>query len=104
MNQPMDLITKTFNAYCSELGVQCTATMDPRDWRQLLHFKNVGDAVVKITHRGEVRLLQPGENVTLGSKDWYNLAQDGLPQIERIEPINHQDEQKEHPVERENRQ
>lgn len=84
MGRPMDLVTETFNAYCSEHGVQCTVTADPKDWRQLLHFTNVGDRLVRITHKGESRFLEPGESVTLGAKDWYSLAQDGLPKIEAI--------------------
>jgi hypothetical protein len=58
-----------FNAYCSELGVQCTVTMDPSDFKQLFIFKVVGDRDVRIEYDGKVRILGPGEWCRLKSSD-----------------------------------
>ena len=93
VNSAMNSITRTFNAYCSEHGVQCTVTMDPSDYKQIFLFKNVSDCLVQITHQGVVRQIAPGEHVTmkvddvlnpLGVDDLYKLTQWSLPQIETI--------------------
>ena len=82
----MGHVTRLFNAYCSEAGVQCTVFSDPTDFKQLFGFKNVGDRLVRITHRNETRFLEPGESTTMkvdGSD--YNLSdQQRLPQVEAI--------------------
>lgn len=83
----MGSITTLFNAYCSEAGVQCTVTSDPTDFAQLFHFKNVGDRLVRITHHGATRFIEPGEYVTMkvSTRDAYNLNMaDALPRIEAI--------------------
>ena len=93
VNSAMNSITRTFNAYCSEHGVQCTVTMDPSDYKQIFLFKNVSDCLVQITHQGVVRQIAPGEHVImkvddvlnpLGVDDLYKLTQWSLPQIETI--------------------
>jgi hypothetical protein len=68
--------------------VECTVTSDPRDFAQLYHFKNVGDRQVKITHLDQMRIIQPGESITMKVLDSkYALAvQSKLPQIESIRP------------------
>ena len=80
----MNSITRTFNAYCSEHGVQCTVTMDPSDYKQIFLFKNVSDCLVQITHQGVVRQIAPGEHVTMEVDDPYKPTQRSLPQIETI--------------------
>lgn len=84
----MGYVTNLFNAYCSENGVQCTVTSNPSDYAQLFHFKNVGDRQVKITHFDQVRIIQPGEHITMRvSARNYELAeQSKLPMIETIGP------------------
>lgn len=61
-------MTRTFNAICSEAGVQCTVAMDPSDYQQIYHFKNLGDRLVKIEWNDEVRFIEPGESVTLKTR------------------------------------
>jgi hypothetical protein len=72
----MGYVTQLFNAYCSENGIQCTVTSDPRDYAQLYHFKNVGDRQVKITHLDQMRIIQPGESITMKVREsGYALAE-----------------------------
>lgn len=80
---PKDYVTQYFNALCAETGVQCTVTMDPNDFRQLFHFKNTGDRLVKIEHAGDKRFLEPGEQVTLAVPEASYMLNDNtaLPKI-----------------------
>lgn len=80
----MGQVTRVYNAYCSEQGIQCTVTMDPLTHNQLFHLENVGDRLVRITHEGATRFLEPGEHVTLSTKEWYSLEQNNLPKIEAL--------------------
>lgn len=74
-----------FNAYCSELGVQCTVTMDPKDFKQLFHFRVVGDRDIRFEYDRQVRFLSPGEWVSIKVKN--NLY--GQPEIPRITLMPH---------------
>lgn len=65
LSNPMGFVSRTFNAICSEQGVQCTVTMDPSDYRSKFDFKNFGDRLVRIEYRDEVHYLEPTEEVTL---------------------------------------
>lgn len=58
-------MTRQFNAYCSESGVQCTVQMDPHDFQQIFIFKNLGDRLVKIEWGTEVRFIEPHEHTTV---------------------------------------
>ncbi len=57
-----DGVTNAFNKYCSEMGVQCTVTMDPSDFQQLMHFQVVGNDDVLISHQGKSRVMAPGDS------------------------------------------
>lgn len=74
-----------FNAYCSELGVQCTVTMDPKDFRRLFHFRVTGDNDIRFEYDHQVRFLSPGEWVSIKVKE--NLY--GEPEIPRISVMPH---------------
>lgn len=76
-------MTRTFNAICSEAGVQCTVAMDPSDYQQLYHFKNFGDRLVRIEWNDEIRLIEPGESVTLKTRGAAYSQE-----IPRITPLN----------------
>lgn len=76
-------MTRTFNAICSEAGVQCTVAMDPSDYQQLYHFKNFGDRLVRIEWNDEIRLIEPGESVTLKARGAAYSQE-----IPRITPLN----------------
>jgi hypothetical protein len=54
-------VTRLFNDYCTEMGVQCSISIDPADCYRTLSFKVVGNRDVKIEYRGEVHYLAPGE-------------------------------------------
>lgn len=84
----MGYVTNLFNAYCAENGVQCTVTQDVLDFSRLFHFTNVSDRTVRIYHLGEVRVIAPGESVTMKVKDSdYDLSdQSRLPMIVAINP------------------
>jgi hypothetical protein len=68
-------IRQAYNAYCSEMGVQCTVGLDVGTYTTLYHFTNVGDRLVKITHDDQIRYLEPGEEATLKSNT-YNVRSD----------------------------
>jgi hypothetical protein len=74
-------VTNTFNAICSEAGVECTVTMDPNDYQLLYYFRNVGDRLVKIEWNNEVRFIEPGESVTLKANTILIDSPSALPNI-----------------------
>src|SRR5216684_1156889 len=62
-------MTRQFNEYCSEAGVQCTVQMDPNDFQQIFIFKNLGDRLVKIEWGTEVRFIEPKEYTIVKARD-----------------------------------
>lgn len=58
-------MSDVFNAYCSEMGVQCTVMMDPHDYKQIYAFKNLGDRLVKIEYNFELHFIEPKESLIL---------------------------------------
>jgi hypothetical protein len=66
-------MTKAFNQICSEEGVQCTVTMDSRDFRQLYLFKNVGDKLVKIMYNDQEWFLEPNESTEVKVSSYLGL-------------------------------
>ncbi len=74
-------MTQVFNAVCSEADVQCTVCMDPTDFQQLYHFTNRGDRLVRIEWRGEVRLIEPGESMTLKARGSLDDNYETMPRI-----------------------
>lgn len=74
-------MTTVFNAICSEADVQCTVCMDPNDFQQLYYFTNRGDRLVKIEWRGEVRMLEPGESMTLKARGSLDSNHEMMPRI-----------------------
>jgi hypothetical protein len=58
-------VTKVFNDYCTEMGVQVTVGMNPTDYTRQMYLKVVGNRDVQIDHRGKTYYLAPGESYTL---------------------------------------
>ncbi len=78
-------MSNQFNAYCSEAGVQCIVTMDPRDFQQLFQFKNLGDKLILIEwNRGEFHYLEPHESLVCKVPQ----GMDGMSRIPRITSLN----------------
>ncbi|SRR6266851_4752600 len=67
-DSPGKYMTRTFNAICSEAGVECTVAMDPTDYQQIYHFKNLSNRLVRIEWDNEIRLIEPGETVTVKAR------------------------------------
>ena len=63
-------VTRTFNAVCSEAGVQCSVSpnanpFDPIGSNHIYYFENLGDQLVMVSYCGETRYIEPGEKVAL---------------------------------------
>lgn len=77
-------MSRQFNAYCSEAGVECTVQMDPTDFRQLFHFTNRSDKLVRIEYDNYSYYLEPNHSTTCK----VNQRFDGEPNIPRLTPLN----------------
>ncbi len=76
-------MTRQFNTYCSEAGVQCTVQMDPSDYRQIFIFQNLGDHLVKIEWGTEVRFIEPHEHtvVKVNASDMLDRNWNNIPRV-----------------------
>jgi hypothetical protein len=58
-------VYRVFNNYCTEMGVQVSIGMNPRDYNRQMYLKVVGNRDVQVDHRGKTYYLAPGESCTL---------------------------------------
>jgi hypothetical protein len=57
-------ISRIFNDYCTEMGVQVSIGMNPRDYNRQMFLKVVGNRDVQVDYRGKTYYLAPGESYT----------------------------------------
>lgn len=74
-------MSREFNSYCMEHGVQCTVTMDPTDYRQIFIFQNNGDRSIRIDHGIQVSYLDPGESTTIKVDGMSPDPYKGIPRL-----------------------
>lgn len=58
-------VSEELNRVCTAAGVQCTVTMDPRDYQKVYQFSNQGRETVEISYDKFYAYLQPGHVMEL---------------------------------------
>lgn len=83
-----EYVTKLFNAYCADNGVQCTVTLDPNDQAQLFYFTNVGNREVMVSHLNEGFTISPGQSATMKIRySGYALSEGSRLPVIRAVPV-----------------
>lgn len=62
-------VSKAFVQICVEWEVQCTITMDTRNWRGIYQFKNLGDRIIRLRTNDRTVYLKNGEEFTVPIDD-----------------------------------
>lgn len=55
------MVSPDFNRICTDAGVQCTVTSDPRTYAIIPQFKNLGKESVMISDDRASYILHPGD-------------------------------------------
>ena len=74
-------MTRQFNAYCSEAGVQCTTQMYPIDYQKIFMFKNLGNRLVKIEWGTEVHFIEPHEHIVVKANPLLDENWNHIPRV-----------------------
>lgn len=53
-------VSQEFVEFCYEIGIQCTVTMDTRNWRGIYQLKNLKDRTLLVRTEGFEGFLTPG--------------------------------------------
>jgi len=78
-------VSAELNRICTDAGVQCVVTMDPRDFKKIFEFRNFGYFPVEVSAGKAMYVVSPSETFVYKSKDgaepkitkwfvWYQSA------------------------------
>jgi|HubBroStandDraft_1064217.scaffolds.fasta_scaffold428285_2 hypothetical protein len=62
-------VSEELNCICTDAGIQCCVTMDPKDWKVIYDFRNCSKHDVEITSDKQTFVVPAGVSFTYKSWD-----------------------------------